>query len=172
MEILLELGHITMVRGEQERLANKKNDWFVEYVERMTPAEIFAGVPALLNDLRQRGQLIGLASSSKNAPRVIALLGLADAFDAMVDGTMIVHTKPDPEIFLLAARKLNVAPHECLVFEDAEAGVESALAAGMACVGIGSREQLHQADVVLSATGAFDPVLLTTLHVRQPRPIP
>jgi beta-phosphoglucomutase len=172
MEILLELGHITMARDEQERLANKKNGWFVEYVERMTPAEIFPGVPALLKDLRQRGQRVGLASSSKNAPRVITLLGLADAFDAMVDGTMIVHTKPDPEIFLLAARKLNVAPHQCVVFEDAEAGVDAALAAGMACVGIGSEEQLHRADLVLPTTGEFDPATLATLDVRQPRPTP
>lgn len=77
-------------------------------------------------------------------------------FDAMVDGTMITKTKPDPEIFLLAASKLDVPASECLVFEDAEAGVEAAIAGGMKCVGVGSFDQLHKANKVVAKTGDFD----------------
>ncbi|MFM7858660.1 MAG: HAD family hydrolase, partial [Flammeovirgaceae bacterium] len=74
----------------------------------------------------------------------------------IVDGTMITHTKPDPEIFLLAAKKINEAPANCVVFEDAEAGVEAALAAGMRCVGVGSPEQLGKANFIVAKTAEFD----------------
>lgn len=98
---------------------------------------------------------MGLASSSKNAHAVINLLNIENEFDAIVDGTMIIHSKPDPEIFLLAASKLGVIPAECVVFEDAEAGVEAALAAGMKCVGVGSPEQLGKANLVVAKTADF-----------------
>lgn len=155
MEILMELGNIQLSQQDKERLANKKNDWFVEYVERMVPDEIFPGVKQLIVQLKERGIKVGLASSSKNASRVLQLLRIGDLFDTMVDGTMIVHSKPDPEIFILAASRLQVPPSACLVFEDAEAGVEAALAAGMRCVGIGSPEQLGKANIVIGKTGDF-----------------
>jgi beta-phosphoglucomutase len=155
MEILMELGNIQLSQQDKERLANKKNDWFVEYVERMVPDEIFPGVKQLIVQLKGRGVKVGLASSSKNASRVLQLLRIGDLFDTMVDGTMIVHSKPDPEIFILAASRLQVPPSACLVFEDAEAGVEAALAAGMRCVGIGSPEQLGKANIVIGKTGDF-----------------
>jgi beta-phosphoglucomutase len=155
MEILMELGGITLSQHEKERLANKKNAWFVDYVERMLPEEIYPGVAALITTLKQHGMRIALASSSKNAKTVIQLLRIEHLFEEVVDGTMVVHSKPDPEIFLLAAKKLGVEPKECLVFEDAEAGVEAALAAGMHCVGIGSPEQLFKAMRVIRTTGEF-----------------
>ena len=155
MDILLELGGISLSPQEKERLANKKNSWFVDYIGRMTPGEIFPGVKPLLVALRTRGVKVGLASSSKNAQTVIEVLGIQREFDAVVDGTMIAHTKPDPEIFLLAARMVGVVPQDCLVFEDAEAGVEAALAAGMKCIGIGSEAQLGKADRVLKTTSQF-----------------
>jgi beta-phosphoglucomutase len=155
MEILMELGGITLSQHEKERLANKKNAWFVDYVERMLPEEIYPGVAALITTMKQHGMRIALASSSKNAKTVLQLLRIEHLFEAVVDGTMVVHSKPDPEIFLLAATKLGVDPKECLVFEDAEAGVEAALAAGMHCVGIGSPEQLVKAMRVIRTTGEF-----------------
>jgi beta-phosphoglucomutase len=156
LEIVLELGNIQLPEAEKEALADKKNKWFIEYIESIRPEEIFAGVPAMLANCRKQQLKIALASSSKNAPRVIELLGVANLFDTMVDGTMITHSKPDPEIFLLAAKKLNVAPNKCLVFEDAEAGVEAALAAGMKCVGVGSPEQLGKANIIVKQTADFD----------------
>ncbi|MBN8652707.1 MAG: beta-phosphoglucomutase [Cytophagales bacterium] len=156
LEIVLELGNIQLPEAEKEALADKKNKWFIEYIESIRPEEIFAGVPAMLANCRKQQLKVALASSSKNAPRVIELLGVANLFDTMVDGTMITHSKPDPEIFLLAAKKLNVTPAKCLVFEDAEAGVEAALAAGMKCVGVGSPEQLGKANIIVKQTADFD----------------
>lgn len=164
LEIILDLGGITLSEHEKENLANKKNSWFVDYVERMAPEEIFPGVKTLLQQLRANGYKVGLASASKNARTVIQLLQIQNEFDAVVDGTMIIHSKPHPEIFLLAANKLGVDPAECLVFEDAEAGVEAALAAGMKCVGIGSKDQLGKANLVLSTTGQFQLSTLSELE--------
>jgi beta-phosphoglucomutase len=129
----------------------------------MAPEEIFPGVRLLLQKLRAKGIKIGLASSSKNAKTVIQLLNIHDEFDAVVDGTMVTHSKPDPEIFLLAAKKLGIAPKDCVVFEDAEAGVEAAIAAGMKCVGVGSKDQLGKANTVISRTGDFAVEALETI---------
>lgn len=164
LEIILELGGVTLSEHEKENLANRKNSWFVDYVERMAPEEIFPGVKPLLQQLRAKGYKVALASSSKNAKTVIQLLQIQNEFDAVVDGTMITHSKPHPEIFLLAAKKLDIDPADCLVFEDAEAGVEAALAAGMKCVGIGSKDQLGKANLVLSTTGQFQLATLSELE--------
>jgi beta-phosphoglucomutase len=145
LEIILSLGKIELPDQQKEQLAEKKNKWFVEYIVR-----------ELLKVLKKKNIKVGLASSSKNAPRVIELLGIARDFDSIVDGTMITHTKPDPEIFLLAAHKLGITPADCIVFEDAEAGVEAALAAGMKCIGVGSAEQLGKANKVIARTGDFE----------------
>lgn len=155
LEIILELGNIHLDQAEMERLADKKNKWFVEYIESIRPEEIFPGVKEFIQSVRQAGIKVALASSSKNAPRVIELLGIAKEFDAMVDGSMITHSKPHPEIFLLAANKLGVSPASCVVFEDAEAGVDAAIAAGMKCVGVGAEAQLRKANKVIARTGDF-----------------
>jgi len=165
LEILLKLGGISLSDLEKEKLANKKNTWFVDYIERMVPEEIFPGVRQLIDKLRTKGIKVALASSSKNAKTVIQLLHIHQSFDVVVDGTMIMHSKPDPEIFLLAAKKLNLDPKQCLVFEDAEAGVEAALAAGMKCIGIGSIDQLGKANKVLAKTGEFHVEMLEEFKV-------
>jgi beta-phosphoglucomutase len=163
LEIILELGGISLSEHDKDKLANKKNTWFVDFLERMMPDEIFPGVVDLIRALKARGIKVGLASSSKNARMVIQLLRIEDEFDVVVDGTMVLNSKPDPEIFLLAAEKLAVDPRDCVVFEDAEAGVEAALNAGMKCVGVGSIEQLGKATRVISRTGDFEPALLDQL---------
>jgi beta-phosphoglucomutase len=163
LEIILQLGGVSLSQHDKERLANKKNTWFVDYLERMAPEEIFPGVRQLIRELRNKGIKVALASSSKNARTVIQLLHIQEAFDTVVDGTMIAHSKPDPEIFLLAAARLNLDPSECLVFEDAEAGVEAALRAGMKCIGVGSAAQLGKANRVISRTGDFELLMLEEL---------
>jgi beta-phosphoglucomutase len=155
LEIILEIGGITLPERDMVMLADKKNSWFVELIEKMTPDEIFPSVTELIASMRKRGIRIGLASSSKNAPRVLDLLKIREHFDVIVDGTMITHSKPDPEIFLLAAFKLGLDPKVCVVFEDAEAGVEAALRAGMKCVGVGNIAQLNKANLVFKKTGDF-----------------
>ncbi len=163
LEIVLQLAGVSMSAEEMERLADQKNAWFREYVAEMKPDEIFPGVTALIRELRGAGIKVGLASSSKNAREVIRLLGIADEFDAIVEGNMIAHTKPHPEIFLKTAELLGVAPEVCVVVEDAEAGVEAALAAGMKCVGIGSPAALAKADAVFPKTGDINLSTLTGL---------
>jgi len=155
LDIILEMAGISLSEHDKENMANKKNAWFVDYLKRMAPEEIFPGVLPLIQKLREAGVKVGLASSSKNAKTVIHLLHIQDEFDTIVDGTMITNSKPDPEIFLLAARQLGVDPSACVVFEDAEAGVDAAIAAGMKCVGVGSATQLKRANKVVSKTGEF-----------------
>lgn len=164
LEIVLEIGGVEMSDKEKERLAERKNDWFIEAVENMNPDEIFPGVRTMIADLRSAGLAVGLASSSKNAQTVVERLDIQSLFEVIVDGTMITHTKPDPEIFLLTADRLHVAPSHCLVFEDAEAGVEAALRAGMKCVGIGSADRLGRADMVLARTSEFNREMLMRLE--------
>jgi len=155
LEIILEIGGLSIDNSKKEELAARKNEWFVDYVNAMKPEEIFPGVKDLLKKIRAQGLKIALASSSKNAPAVIRLLKIEQDFDAVVDGTMTKNSKPDPEIFLLAASLLKMKPADCVVFEDAEAGIEAALNAGMKCVGIGSHRQLGRANLVIAKTGDF-----------------
>lgn len=155
LDIILELSGRSFTEAEKEEMANRKNGWFTDYVSKMQADEIFPGVKTLLQQLKNDHIKIALASSSKNAQRIIQLLGIENYFDTVVDGTMIVNAKPAPDIFLLAAKKLNIAPQDCLVFEDAEAGVQAALRAGMKCVGVGKQEQLGHATLVVSSVSEF-----------------
>jgi beta-phosphoglucomutase len=163
LQIILDMGKITLSKARKESLADRKNEWFVEYIEAMKPNEIFPGVKHLITAIKKKGIKVAVASSSKNAPRVIELLGIAKLFDVVVDGSMILDTKPDPEIFLLSAQKMNIKPANCLVFEDAEAGVEAALRAGMKCVGVGAKDNVGKANLVVSKTSDFQLELLTSI---------
>jgi beta-phosphoglucomutase len=164
LDILLSLGKgLLPDQTVREKLAARKNEWFTEYINHMQRDEIFPGVEDLINELKKNDVRIGLASSSKNAPQVVRALGIAADFDTIVDGGMVTHAKPDPEIFLLTARRLDVPASDCLVFEDAAAGVEAALAAGMKCVGVGSRDQLGRANLVIGKTGDFDLAALSKM---------
>jgi beta-phosphoglucomutase len=163
LEIILEIGGLHASEAEKERLASKKNAWFIDLVEQMRPGEIFPGVRDLIKKLKSEGYHVALASSSKNARMVVKRLQIAELFEVMVDGTDIIRTKPDPEIFLKTAQLIDIAPQNCLVFEDAEAGVEAALAAGMKCVGVGSAAQLGKANMVVAKTGEFKIEMLTRI---------
>lgn len=156
LEIVLKHANVSLENQKKELLADRKNGWFTEFVHNMNPNELYPGVRELFSRLRRDNIKIALASSSKNAQTIIEILGIQNEFEAVVDGTMIVHSKPDPEIFLLAASKLNVSPADCVVFEDAEAGVEAALAAGMKCVGIGNPVKLKEANRVVNAIQNFN----------------
>lgn len=155
LEIILEIGGRSLSDTEKETLATRKNNWFVEDIRAIRPEEIFPGVKNLLQQLRRDGLKVGLASSSKNARMVLRNLQIEDQFDGYVDGTMITHSKPHPEIFLQAAKQMNVPPESCVVFEDAEAGVEAALAAGMKCVGVGDAAQVGKAHRIVKRTADF-----------------
>jgi beta-phosphoglucomutase len=155
LDIILSLGGVTLSAEKKAELADKKNFWFVNFINKLAPDEIFPGAKELLQSIRKKGFGVALASSSKNAPAVLRLLKIEDQFDAVVDGTMVQQAKPDPEIFLLAAKKLGKLPSDCVVFEDAEAGVEAAKRATMKCVGVGSAQSLAKADYIVNQLADF-----------------
>ncbi len=163
LNIILELGGLQRTDLEKEVLATRKNAWFVEFIDAMKKEEIFDGAKDLFDELKAHGVKVALASSSKNAQTVLKKLEIANYFEAIVDGNMITRSKPDPEIFLKAAGMLQVSPNECVVVEDAEAGVEAAIRAGMKCVGIGKKEQLHKANLVVSQIGHLNFQILNNL---------
>lgn len=149
LEILLEVGGIQATEEEKNRMAEKKNRRYLEYITRMTPEEVLPGVKSFLEALRKNGIKVALGSASKNAKIILQQTGIAPLFDAIADGTNVSKAKPDPEVFLKAAELLGVSPQECLVFEDAVAGVEAAHRGGMRCIGVGSAETLAMADAVI-----------------------
>lgn len=149
LEILLEVGGITLPEEKKMKIAKIKNDQYVSYILKMTPDEILPGVVRFLDELRQAGIKIALGSASKNAPIILDRLGLSAYFDAIIDGNKVTHAKPDPEVFLKGAEELGFSPTECVVFEDAEAGIEAAINGGMRCVGVGNPDILGKANIVI-----------------------
>lgn len=150
LEILLEIGGLSPSEEEKAIMATRKNEWYVDYIKSMDASEILPGVTDFLASLKANGIKIALGSASKNAGMILTNIGMLDAFDAIIDGNKTSEAKPDPEVFLLGAQALGVAAEECVVFEDAEAGVEAALRANMHVIGIGSPDQLGAADFTIS----------------------
>jgi beta-phosphoglucomutase len=150
LEILLEIGGFKLGQNSKEKLATRKNDIYVDYITKMTPDEILPGAENFLKELRENRILTALGSASKNAPTILQRLHITSLFDVIIDGNKVSKAKPDPEVFLLGARELNVLPSECIVFEDAEAGIDAAIAGGMKSVGIGSSVTLGKANLVVS----------------------
>jgi beta-phosphoglucomutase len=137
LEILLEISKRPYTPEEKLELANRKNTYYREMLGGLTPGSILPGVPEFLAVLRERGIKIAIASSSRNTPVILKQIGMAAYFDAVADGNGIRRSKPDPEVFLLAAAKLGAEPRACAAVEDAYAGIDAALAAGMKAVGVG-----------------------------------
>lgn len=131
-------------------LATRKNDWYTEMIGKMTPAEILPGAREFVQSCRDAGLKTAIGSASKNTPTILEKLELMPMFDAIVDGNSVSNPKPDPEVFLKGAEALGVAPAECVVFEDAIAGIEAAKNGGMKAVGIGKADMLTEADLVVS----------------------
>lgn len=125
--------------GDEEKaiMADRKNRYYVQLLENLTPKDILPGVMDLLNKLKAMIIKTAIASSSKNSPRILERIGLSDVFDAVADGNDIRFSKPDPEVFLIAAKRLDLEPGDCVGVEDAEAGIDSILAADMKAVGVG-----------------------------------
>ncbi len=142
LEIILENYSGEMSDAEKEQLAYQKNETYKELLKQMSTADLSKEVKDTLDELRARGYLLAIGSSSKNAPFILRQIGLNDYFDAVSDGNNITHSKPDPEVFLKAAQMLNIPASRCLVVEDAVSGAEAAHRGGMkaACVGDASRE--------------------------------
>jgi len=127
----------------------EKNDNYLELISNMNPSEILPGVLDFLSQIKQAGYKIALGSASKNAEIILTKTGLLEWFDLIIDGNKVSKSKPDPEVFLKGASGLGFLPTECIVFEDAQAGVEAAKAGNMKAIGIGDQEMLVQADKVI-----------------------
>lgn len=149
LDILLN-DHVNSYSQEEKvKMATEKNQWYVEYIKQMTKDELNIGVMDFINSLKKDNIKISLGSASKNAPLILERLEIKDLFDAIVDGNIVANAKPDPEVFTTAAKLIDLPYDNCIVFEDAVAGVEAAHRANMKCVGVGSPETLSMADYII-----------------------
>lgn len=149
LDILLGIGRKHFDYETKLKLAEKKNNWYMEYIRKMDASEILPGVGEFLDLLKCRGIKIALGSVSKNAGTIINGVNLGGYFDAVIDGTKVSRAKPDPEVFLKGALELGIPARECVVFEDAAAGIEAALNANMYCIGVGSPKILYKAHKII-----------------------
>lgn len=149
LERLLEWAGYYMTADEKTEAMDRKNRWYLELIQNMTPAEVLPGALDFVTAVRLAGLKTGLGSASRNAGVILHQTGLDKLLDVVVDGNHITRGKPDPQTFALGADALGVDRGETVVFEDAEAGVEAALAGGMKCVGVGSPDVLGKAHRVV-----------------------
>lgn len=150
LELILEWGGVQKTEAEKEELASQKNEWYVEMIGKMKPDEILPGAKEFVQACKNAGIKTVLGSASKNSTMILDKIGMTNLFDAIIDGNKVSKPKPNPEVFLKGAEELNIAPANCIVFEDAIAGIEAAKAGGMKAVGIGEPETLKEADLVIS----------------------
>lgn len=137
LEIVLERSEKTYSENEKLKLAERKNDYYKEYIKTLTPDDILPGVMDNLKELKENGIKTAIGSSSKNTPAILERIGLKDYFDAVSDGNNITNSKPDPEVFVKAADMLGIEYGRCLVVEDADSGIEAGKAAGMTTLAVG-----------------------------------
>jgi beta-phosphoglucomutase len=162
LDILLSIGGINhLSEAEKNKLAERKNQWYVAYIQKITPDEILPGFLPLLAFLKNNHIKVAVGSASKNARSILSRLQLIYAFDTIVDGNRISRAKPDPEVFTLAADDMKIPYSACVVVEDAEAGIEAANRAGMKSIGVGDPAILKQANRVVASLNElnFDEVL-------------
>ena len=156
LRYILSLGSKELSQKEMEDLAAAKNDQYTQLIASLDRKDILPGVLDFLKLLRSADIRIALGSSSKNARKVLDYLDLYDYFDVIVDGTNISRSKPDPQVFELGAEALELIPNEIVVFEDAQAGIDAAIQGGFRCIGIGSDDELKNADYIMEGFIGFD----------------
>ncbi len=149
VEIITKASGKPYTQQQKQELADRKNGYFAESLATVTQGDLLPGSLAMLTELRKRGIKIAVASNSRNAVTIIKQVQIDALLDAIVDGYQIVNSKPDPEVFLLAAKKVGVAPGHCLVVEDAVSGIEAAKSAGMKHLGIGDPARIPNAGLVV-----------------------
>ncbi|HVS92952.1 MAG TPA: beta-phosphoglucomutase [Mucilaginibacter sp.] len=166
LDLILKWGGIIKTEAEKEVLAARKNAWYVEMISKMTPAEVLPGAREFVELCRNAGIKTALGSASKNSGTILEKVGINHLFDAVIDGNKVSKPKPDPEVFLKGAEELHVAPQNCVVFEDAIAGIEAAHNGGMKAVAIGSPTVLKQADLVVSGLDQMNLEKLKELEIK------
>lgn len=138
LEIILERSERVYTQSEKAELAERKNGYYKELIKELTPNDILPGALENILRLKKLGVKVAIGSSSKNTPLILQRIGLDKTFDAVSDGNNIKKSKPDPEVFLLAAEMLKIPPEDCLVVEDADAGIEAGRRAGMKTLAVGA----------------------------------
>jgi beta-phosphoglucomutase len=149
--ILEQAGWEDADPAQKSRWLQAKNARYLELVEGLTPQDAAEGAQDLLVQLREAGIKLALGSASQNATKVLSKIGMEGAFDSVVDGTRTTRSKPDPQVFEMAASDLGLDPKDCLVIEDAPAGIEAALAGGFRTIGLGDPVVLVQAHRVVAS---------------------
>lgn len=139
-----------------DEMAERKNNYYVESLEAVTPDDLLPGARELVDECKRRGLKVTIGSSSKNAQLVLRQLQITDMFDDVTDGYDAERSKPAPDLFLHSAEQVGVPPARCVVVEDAAAGIDAANAAGMLSVGIGPRDRLPDADLLYDTVGDID----------------
>jgi len=155
LELILNWAGLEKSEIEKAVLLTKKNQWYLELIEQLSPEHLLEGSLDLLKKLREKGIRIALGSASKNALGILEKTGIVDYFDALIDGNAVQLSKPNPEVFLKGAAVLGIEPACCLVLEDAQAGIDAARAAGMQVIGVGQAEHLNGADLVVPDLGTL-----------------
>ena len=163
LEKILEWGDKTLSEEDFDRLMRLKNEDYLSHIEDMKADEILIDVPKVLDFLIAKQQPLALGSASKNAHTILEKVHLLEKFEAIVDGNGVTIGKPNPEVFLNAAKLLKVNPRDCIVFEDAIAGIQAANAADMISIGIGDASVLNEADYVFKDFTEISEVFLNTL---------
>lgn len=153
LEILLEVGGITATDEEKQKMAEEKNNRYVEMLQSLDKSELLEGAEEYIRELKSEGVLISLGSASKNAPFILEKLEIKELFDAIVDGNSVSKAKPDPEVFLKGAEMLGLSPADCCVFEDSQAGIDAARAAGCSVIAIDKVGILTGADKSVECLG-------------------
>ena len=161
LEIILRKASRSYADEEKTALAAYKNDLYRDYLKQITPSDLDPDVLRTLQTLKDKGVRIAIGSSSKNTKTILRNLGIIEQFDAIADGNDIQRSKPDPEVFLVAANKLGLEPASCVVVEDAFAGIEAAKRGGFAAAAIGDAVKDPEADYVLSVLSDILPVALS-----------
>jgi beta-phosphoglucomutase len=164
LEIILEIGNRKLNNSLKQKYATLKNSWYIDYINRMTPGEILPGCLEFIGELRNAKILVAIGSASKNTPLILERVGIKGLFDAVADGNTVEKAKPDPEVFTRAAEMVGADPVYCVVFEDAVAGIQAALNAGMKCIGVGSPEVLTKAHFVIKGLYEMSLEKLRTLE--------
>jgi beta-phosphoglucomutase len=147
LEVMLKNAPRSYSSKEKQEMAERKNRYYVDLIRGIRSSDILSGFNEFFESLRRRGIRCAIGSSSRNTGAILKGIGLQNAFDAVADGTQISRSKPDPEVFLLAAYLLGENPQNCAVVEDAAAGVEAALAGGMKVVAVGAARNHPDADI-------------------------
>jgi beta-phosphoglucomutase len=146
---ILDWANFSATEAQKEVWLKEKNEKYLQLISNMNPSEILPGVVEFLGQIKAEGYKIALGSASKNAEIILEKTGLLPWFDLIIDGNKVSKSKPDPEVFIKGAEGLGLLPEECIVFEDAQAGVEAAINGGMKVIGIGEETVLSNANKVI-----------------------